>query len=200
MLEIAAASGVLALLGYWSFTAGIAFVIVACAIASVFAPRGFATYPFTALLPSFVLALRDGARAAAFLPLLVACAAAALGGRMLADSRDRSLSASVAARLRRLTLLIWGLTLFPLYPAAKLGWVRVQVRRFCDDVHPGDAVSGLERRARSLGLEVLDQPAPPDGSRRAALSAWQGFTFARTFCNVEYEAGHVTDAQRTFVD
>ena len=75
-----------------------------------------------------------------------------------------------------------------------------QIRRFCDEVHPGDAVTGLEYRARSLGLEVVDLPAPPDGSRRAALSAWQGFSFARTFCNVEYEAGHVTDAQRTFVD
>ena len=200
MLEIAAASAVLALLGYWSFTAGIVFVIVACAVAALLVPRGFAAYPFIALAPSFVLALHEGARAASFLPLLVACASAALGGRMLADSRDRSLTANVAARLRRLTWLIWGLTLFPLYPAAKLGWVRVQIRRFCDEVHPGDAVTGLEHRARSLGLEVVDLPAPPDGSRRAALSAWQGFTFARTFCNVEYEAGHVTEAQRTFVD
>ncbi|HET9931878.1 MAG TPA: hypothetical protein VFQ35_14350 [Polyangiaceae bacterium] len=200
MLAIAAASIVLALLGFWSFSAGIAFLLIGCALAASLAPRGFAFYAFAGLAPSFILALRDGARSGPFLPLLVACAAAALGGRLLADSRDRSASPDVAARLRRLALLIWGLTLFPLYPAAKLSWVRVQVRRFCDDVHPGDAVTGLEARARSLGLEVVNRPAPLDGSRKPALSAFQGFTFARTFCDVEYEAGRVTDARRTFVD
>lgn len=200
MPAIVAACAVLAVTGYFTFSAGIVFSLLLCALMAVVVPRGFAAYPFAALAPNVLLAMRDGARLSAFLTLLIACAAAALGGRLFIDARDASTEVVVRKRLRHLSYLIWALTAFPLYPAAKIGWVRIQVRRFCTSVHPGDAVSGLEQRARSLGLEVQEQSAPRDGSRKESLQAWQGFVFVRTFCDIEYEGDRVTLAQSTFLD
>jgi hypothetical protein len=200
MPAIVAACAVLAVSGYFLFSAGIVFDVLLSALMAVLVPRGFAVYPFAVLAPSFVLATRDGARASAFLTLLIACASAALGGRLFIDARDAKTEASVRKRLSRLSYMIWALTLFPLYPAAKIGWVRIQVRRFCGNVHPGDAVNGLEARAQSLGLDFRSEPAARDGSRKAELQAWQGFVFVRTFCEVEYEGKHVTHARSSFLD
>lgn len=200
MLAIVAACAVLAVTGYWSFSAGIVFSMVACALMALVVPRGFASYPFVTLAPNLLLGLRDGARAPAFLTMLIACAAAALGGRLFVDSRDASSDVAIRKRLRRMAYLIWGLTAFPLYPAAKIGWVRIQVRRFCSNVHAGDSLAGLEPRARSLGLAVASLPALPDGSRKATFSASEGFVFARSFCEVEHEAGQVTLARSSFLD
>ncbi|MFZ5889887.1 MAG: hypothetical protein ACOY0T_02375 [Myxococcota bacterium] len=195
-----AASAVLAVIGWASFTWSIAIAIAACALASAVMPRGFALYAFAALALTFVVALRDGAPAAAFVTILIACSCAALGGRLLADSRAEGLDAPVAKRLRRLAFLMWALTLFPLYPAAKLGWVRIQVGRFCTHVEPGDPVVELQARARRLGLETTDRPAAADASTPATLSAWQGFAFARTFCEVEHDGTRATRARSTSLD
>ena len=59
----------------------------------------------------------------------------------------------------------------------------------------GAPVAGLAAEARNRWLEVLELPAHRDddgNTEPAALMVWQGWVFARRFCDVEHVGGKVT--------
>lgn len=84
------------------------------------------------------------------------------------------------------------------YPVYKLRWTARVVNDFCASVHVGDPIDGLAQKARSAGLDVIESPPTP--GRKATLMAWQGWMFARRFCDVEHEAGRVTGAKKSSLD
>ncbi|MGC4094239.1 MAG: hypothetical protein QM756_41290 [Polyangiaceae bacterium] len=189
---------VLALLGWWGFSWGVLGLLVACAVAAATRPARWPVYAWVVLAPALGFALRDRVPATPLLPLVVACMAAAFAGSLFGKSRDAKRDAVQRARLRRLAYIGFGLTLFPLYPFAKLGWASLQVQRFCASVRPGDAISGLEPNARRLGLDVMNRPAHDD--RPASFSAWQGFVFARKFCSVEHDGTRALKVEKSSLD
>jgi hypothetical protein len=67
------------------------------------------------------------------------------------------------------------------------------VNTFCASVVVGGPMAGLEERAREEGLRVMVQRERPAETppKPAALVAWEGFVFARRFCEVQHANGIV---------
>jgi hypothetical protein len=84
------------------------------------------------------------------------------------------------------------------YPAAKLAWANHAVDAFCASVEVGAPVAGLEARALAASLRTMSLPERPP--ERAKLVAWEGFAFARRFCDVEHERGLVTTKRSSSLD
>ena len=80
-----------------------------------------------------------------------------------------------------------------LYPPLKIYWAERQVTAFCNDVVVGASVDELERAARDHWLEVRKvPPLTVEGRPRSAmLLAWEGFAFARWFCEISHANGKV---------
>ena len=83
------------------------------------------------------------------------------------------------------------------YPPAKLYWTRTQVESFCDEVKVGQPVAGLAERAEGMWLKVNDirwRDQDP------VLSVWEGWVFARRFCDVTHKDGVVTKKELNSLD
>ncbi|MCI5121470.1 MAG: hypothetical protein D3908_09835 [Candidatus Electrothrix sp. AUS4] len=62
----------------------------------------------------------------------------------------------------------------------------------------GQPVAGLEDKAKELHLNFrnMTETNGKDGN----VLVWEGFSFARWFCDVEYKDGKVTTKKVTFLD
>jgi hypothetical protein len=83
------------------------------------------------------------------------------------------------------------------YPPAKMYWSRTQVKRFCDQVKIGQPTDGLAARAREMWLQVREYELR---GRDPTISVWEGWVFARTFCDVSHRDGKVTDKRLFSLD
>ena len=79
-----------------------------------------------------------------------------------------------------------------------VSWAARAVDGFCATVEVGAPAAGLEARARAASLQVMSLPARPP--EKAKLMAWEGFAFARRFCDVEHEGGAVTSKRTSALD
>jgi len=78
-----------------------------------------------------------------------------------------------------------------------------RVNRFCREIEIGDPVQGLEQRAREIGLKVSHRPPIPQTEGKTTpgrLSAWDGWMYARWFCDVKYEDDTVRSKEIFFLD
>lgn len=89
------------------------------------------------------------------------------------------------------------------YPILKVQWTVRTVRAYCHSIQPGAPVAGLADRAQGASLQVMELPESisPDGMRRPGrISAWEGWIFVRSFCNINHEAGKVTSVKQASLD
>jgi hypothetical protein len=87
-----------------------------------------------------------------------------------------------------------------IYPFAKIRWAHSRVQAFSNVVSigmPADP-AGLEAKAGDLGLKTLASKGFKDEPTR--LLAWQGWAFARWFCEVESMQGKVIKKEVYFLD
>ena len=97
------------------------------------------------------------------------------------------------------TLVVCGILL----PSALMLVAKNRVEGFCDEITVGQQFAGLEERAKEAGLEVRHRPplrkteGEPVPGR---LSAWDGWMYARWFCDIKYEDDKVVSKEVFFLD
>jgi hypothetical protein len=97
------------------------------------------------------------------------------------------------------TLVVCGILL----PSALMLWAKNRVERFCQEIEIGQEIEGLENRAEEAGLEVNHRPPLPrtEGqSTPGRLTAWDGWMYARWFCDIKYEDDKVVFKEVFFLD
>jgi len=197
-LAALAAFAVVAVTGAVAYASGLVWIMLACAVATAFQPRAWYLYGVAGLVAPLVGVLLEGGSVAPFFFMFLAGVASSAAVRVFSVRRT-----TVDARMKGLTSIA-ALALFvaalPMYAKAKVAWANVQTQRFCDSVRPGDQVAGLEDRARKLGLRTLMGRASADGQLPPGLLTWEGWAFARYFCNVEHDNSRVTKRERYFLD
>jgi hypothetical protein len=85
-----------------------------------------------------------------------------------------------------------------IYPMLKMRWAHNQVESFCMEVAIGMPIHGLEEKAKERGLKVFKFEA--NGSRPAIMTVWEGWAFARWFCEIEHTNGKVVSKKNVFLD
>jgi hypothetical protein len=84
------------------------------------------------------------------------------------------------------------------YPMLKMRWVHNQVESFCMEVAIGMPILGLEEKAKERSLKILKFEA--NGSRPARMTVWEGWAFARWFCEIEHANGKVVSKKTALLD
>ncbi len=87
--------------------------------------------------------------------------------------------------------------------AVKIGWAKQQTHSLCAETVVGEPVERFDARARDRGLIVWSSAAGTDahGQPRPGLQmGWEGFGFARHFCNVEHADGRILSKRTSFLD
>jgi len=59
-------------------------------------------------------------------------------------------------------------------------------------------VQGLEQRAKDFGLKVI--MSKENDTQRAKIIVWDGWVFARWFCEIEHVNGKVVNKETFFLD
>lgn len=85
-----------------------------------------------------------------------------------------------------------------LYPVFKIRWAKNKVESFCSRIAVGMTVQGLEERARDFGLKV--RVFKGHDTRRTKIIVWDGWVFARWFCEIEHVNGKVVNKDTFFLD
>ncbi len=101
-------------------------------------------------------------------------------------------------RLIKIFVLLLILIAFAIYPILKIRSAHKQVESFCAQVAIDMPVQGLEARAEELGLKVKLFKAV--GSRPSKIIVWEGWAFARWFCEIEHVNGKVVSKESFFLD
>ena len=81
--------------------------------------------------------------------------------------------------------------------------VENRVNRLCQEVEIGQSIQGLEKRAQEAGLEVTHRPPLPQTEGQSTpgrLTAWDGWMYARWFCDLKYEDEKVVFKEMFFLD
>ncbi len=89
------------------------------------------------------------------------------------------------------------------YGVLKIRWAKTTAHAYCDeDVAIGAPIVGLEAKALARGLQVIDVPPDPAATppKDGRLMAWEGFVFARHFCNVEHDGKSVLAKSTSSLD
>lgn len=84
------------------------------------------------------------------------------------------------------------------YGAFKVRWAKKQVDAFNQLVVIGMPVAGLETKAKELKLKY--RQVTVGTAKNGRLIVWEGFAFARWFCDVEYRDGKAANKKVTFLD
>lgn len=102
-------------------------------------------------------------------------------------------------RLRNICLAVF-LIACCIYPIAKIQWAHNRVDAFSNAVSIGmpAEVGKLEALAKDLGLQTRVRKASEDETLR--LLTWEGWAFARWFCEVEFSQGRVANKKVFFLD
>jgi hypothetical protein len=80
------------------------------------------------------------------------------------------------------------------YAVFKVRWAQRQVETFCSQVTIGDPLQGYEAKAKDFWLEIrqTQEYTNPEGRHYPArLLVWEGFVFARWFCEIGHANGKV---------
>ncbi len=85
-----------------------------------------------------------------------------------------------------------------IYPMFKIMWAHNQVESFCMEIAIGMPIHGLEEKAKERSLRVRKIKA--NGSRQARMTVWEGWAFARWFCDIEHTNGKVVSKKTIFLD
>jgi len=85
-----------------------------------------------------------------------------------------------------------------LYPVLKIRLAKNKVESFCSRIAVGMTVQGLEERARDFGLNV--RMSKGNDTQRAKIIVWDGWVFARWFCEIECVNGKVVKKGTFFLD
>jgi hypothetical protein len=90
-----------------------------------------------------------------------------------------------------------------LLPSALMLLAKSRVEGFCAEITVGQEFAGLEERAKQAGLETAHRPPLPrtEGqSTQGRLSAWDGWMYARWFCDIKYEDDKVVSKEIFVLD
>jgi hypothetical protein len=90
-----------------------------------------------------------------------------------------------------------------LLPSLLMALAQNRVNRFCQQIEIGQSIRGLEKLAKEAGLEVTHRPPLPrtEGQRTPGrLTAWDGWMYARWFCDLKYEDEKVLSKEMFFLD
>ena len=85
-----------------------------------------------------------------------------------------------------------------LYPVLKIRLAKNKVESFCSRIIVGMTVQGLEERARDYGLKV--KMSNGNDAQGAKIIVWDGWVFARWFCEIECVNGKVVKKATFFLD
>lgn len=84
------------------------------------------------------------------------------------------------------------------YPILKMIWTKNKVENFCSHISIGMAVQGLEGKAKDYGLKVIVHNGID--SHPAEIIVWEGWAYARWFCEIEISNGKVVHKGVFFLD
>jgi hypothetical protein len=90
-----------------------------------------------------------------------------------------------------------------LLPSILMALAESRVNGFCQQIEIGRSIQGLEERARQAGLEVDHRPPLPKTAGQSTpgrLTAWDGWMYARWFCDIRYEDEKVVSKEVFFLD
>jgi hypothetical protein len=85
-----------------------------------------------------------------------------------------------------------------IYPVVKIRWAKNRVKDFCSHISIGMRVQGLEQRAKDYGLKVKTFKGSDSQSPR--IIVWEGWAFARWFCEIEHSNGKVVHKKAFSLD
>lgn len=85
-----------------------------------------------------------------------------------------------------------------LYPVFKIRLAKNKVKSFCSRIAVGMTVQGLEERARDFRLSV--RTSKGNDAQGAKIIVWDGWVFARWFCEIECVNGKVVEKATFFLD
>ena len=123
-------------------------------------------------------------------------------GESMSESRDRASRDDTRKPSRRLRtlLLVFILIACCIYPFAKIRWAHNRVDTFSNGITVGMPVEVgmLEARAKELDLKTSFGKENREVPSR--FLAWEGWAFARWFCEVEFSQGRVLTKKVFFLD
>lgn len=90
-----------------------------------------------------------------------------------------------------------------LFPSLLMALAQNRVGRFCQEIEIGQSIEGLKERASKMGLNVTHRPPLPKSegdSIQGRLTVWDGWMYARWFCDLRYENDQVVSKDTFFLD
>jgi hypothetical protein len=108
-------------------------------------------------------------------------------------------------RAWRWALIVFGVLLVGaiLLPSLLMVLAENRVNRFCQEIEIGQSIEGLEKRAFEMGLNVTHRPPllkTGEDPIQGRLTAWDGWMYARWFCDIKYEDDKVVFKEVFFLD
>ena len=85
-----------------------------------------------------------------------------------------------------------------IYPVLKIRWAKNKVESFCSHISIGISIQGLEQRAKDYGLNV--KTFKGSDSQAPKILVWEGWAFARWFCEIEHLNGKVVHKETFSLD
>ena len=101
-------------------------------------------------------------------------------------------------RWKKIIIIFLILIIGALYPVVKIRWAKNRVENFNSRISIGMTVQGLEQRAKDYGLKV--KTFKGNDSQPAKIIVWEGWAFARWFCEIEHLNGKVIHKEVFFLD
>jgi len=91
---------------------------------------------------------------------------------------------------------------FGVYGIGKVRWARATVGAYCDAVVVGAPIAGLDARARDMSLQVMSIAPNTPGAphKEGKILVWEGFAFARHFCEIDHDGSVVTGKHTSALD
>ena len=99
---------------------------------------------------------------------------------------------------KKILIIFLIILIFVIYPILKMRWARNKVAKFCSHVSIGMTVQGLAERAKDYALKV--KIIEGSDSHPAKIIVWEGWAFARWFCEIEYSKEKVIKKEVIFLD
>jgi hypothetical protein len=102
------------------------------------------------------------------------------------------------SRWKKIIIIFLILIIGALYSVVKIRWAKNRVENFSSRISIGMTVQGLEQRAKDYGLKV--KTFKGNDSQPAKIIVWEGWAFARWFCEIEHLNGKVIHKKVFFLD
>ena len=102
------------------------------------------------------------------------------------------------SRWKKIIIIFLILIIGALYSVVKIRWAKNRVENFSSRISIGMTVQGLEQRAKDYGLKV--KTFKGNDSQPAKIIVWEGWAFARWFCEIEHLNRKVIHKEVFFLD